>query len=578
VRKLALPCCAFWAISTFAPALRGETWEYAEIPVVVVIYTNYEKDDDTFMHLSPEDVDALTAVVQDSVEFFWRSSNLKCHVNAECLVIDRTLTPEQMWFWGDDGGCWMPWWSMDGGATSVRDDVLAAGYQAGDVASVVALYAFKNDDEVWAAIGGGSYGMGCGVLGQAGYVGIPLCWGIENIDSYFIHEYLHQLDSIFDHSGNPEDMFHADHAHSFPYPDDCGRHFNFLISSTLDPQSWLQLGVDWSTVRTAPDDDDDGVPDSGDAPITEATLGTAVDNPDSDGDGLSDFAEIIATYHGMTDPLSVDSDGDTIRDGDDVYPLYRLSSSSVAYGTPAVDGVITPDEYTELARFDRWEPDIGAVTYARWTEDTLYFAADVTDETLVTWFTEPDWCDHFEISIDADRDDWFLDNDPGNYRFMVVPRGHDGHVVGHDYYYDAENGHWHEFDTQTVTRRYTLTEHGYLLEIAIPLELMPALDVQPGDPIRLTFDLVDIDQWEWPRYNVFSELEGDYPGFVELELAPAQPGDLNGDGCVDHADLGILLGNWGCSGADCIGDCDGDGDTDHADLGILLGNWGAGCP
>ena len=56
------------------------------------------------------------------------------------------------------------------------------------------------------------------------------------------------------------------------------------------------------------------------------------------------------------------------------------------------------------------------------------------------------------------------------------------------------------------------------------------------------------------------------------------PGDLNGDGCVDQADLGILLADWGCTHGDCPGDCDGDGDTDQSDLGILLTNWGAGCP
>jgi hypothetical protein len=40
--------------------------------------------------------------------------------------------------------------------------------------------------------------------------------------------------------------------------------------------------------------------------------------------------------------------------------------------------------------------------------------------------------------------------------------------------------------------------------------------------------------------------------------------------------LGILLADWGCAGGDCPGD--GDGDTDHADLGVLLANWGEGCP
>jgi hypothetical protein len=49
------------------------------------------------------------------------------------------------------------------------------------------------------------------------------------------------------------------------------------------------------------------------------------------------------------------------------------------------------------------------------------------------------------------------------------------------------------------------------------------------------------------------------------------PGDLDGDGDVDLADLGILLASYGI---DDGGDLDGDGDTDLADLGILLANYG----
>ena len=60
-------------------------------------------------------------------------------------------------------------------------------------------------------------------------------------------------------------------------------------------------------------------------------------------------------------------------------------------------------------------------------------------------------------------------------------------------------------------------------------------------------------------------------------LTPIPLGDLNGDGCVDQADLGILLADWGCM-SDCVGDLDSDGDTDQADLGILLAHWGEGCP
>jgi hypothetical protein len=49
--------------------------------------------------------------------------------------------------------------------------------------------------------------------------------------------------------------------------------------------------------------------------------------------------------------------------------------------------------------------------------------------------------------------------------------------------------------------------------------------------------------------------------------------DFNGDGQVDGADLGLLLGSWGTA----QGDLTGDGVTDGADLGLLLGAWGA-CP
>lgn len=53
--------------------------------------------------------------------------------------------------------------------------------------------------------------------------------------------------------------------------------------------------------------------------------------------------------------------------------------------------------------------------------------------------------------------------------------------------------------------------------------------------------------------------------------APPCPADLNGDGTVDGADLGILLANWGGAGQ---GDIDGSGSVDGADLGQLLANWG----
>ncbi len=60
------------------------------------------------------------------------------------------------------------------------------------------------------------------------------------------------------------------------------------------------------------------------------------------------------------------------------------------------------------------------------------------------------------------------------------------------------------------------------------------------------------------------------------ESGPCCPGDLFHDGIVDGADLGILLSQWGVTGAS-IADLDSDGSVGGADLTILMSGWG-NCP
>ena len=63
--------------------------------------------------------------------------------------------------------------------------------------------------------------------------------------------------------------------------------------------------------------------------------------------------------------------------------------------------------------------------------------------------------------------------------------------------------------------------------------------------------------------------------FTGMTIAPVAapcPADLNGDGEVNGADLGILLAAWGGGGA---ADINGSGTVDGADLGILLAAWGS---
>jgi hypothetical protein len=57
---------------------------------------------------------------------------------------------------------------------------------------------------------------------------------------------------------------------------------------------------------------------------------------------------------------------------------------------------------------------------------------------------------------------------------------------------------------------------------------------------------------------------------------PPCPGDLDGDGDVDLADLAQLLGCYGRN--ESCGGIDGDGDTDLDDLALLLVEFGQRCP
>jgi hypothetical protein len=61
--------------------------------------------------------------------------------------------------------------------------------------------------------------------------------------------------------------------------------------------------------------------------------------------------------------------------------------------------------------------------------------------------------------------------------------------------------------------------------------------------------------------------------FIDWEISMKPVSDINSDGIVNAEDLGILLSDWGVSGA---GDLNDDGIVDGVDLGILQVQWGEG--
>jgi hypothetical protein len=76
-------------------------------------------------------------------------------------------------------------------------------------------------------------------------------------------------------------------------------------------------------------------------------------------------------------------------------------------------------------------------------------------------------------------------------------------------------------------------------------------------------------------YSNQGTLRYDLIEVLGTELSSGPEGDVNGDGCVDDADLLIVLFNFGNQGGQ--GDANNDGIVDDADLLIVLFNFGAGC-
>ncbi|MFQ3610154.1 MAG: hypothetical protein SNJ72_01540 [Fimbriimonadales bacterium] len=91
------------------------------------------------------------------------------------------------------------------------------------------------------------------------------------------------------------------------------------------------------------------------------------------------------------------------------------------------------------------------------------------------------------------------------------------------------------------------------------------LDTSTGTIEQLAFTPVDPSQ-VGPYIVYIDDIE---------TVAPGPEGDVNGDGCVDDADLLQVLFAFG--GSDPDADVNSDGIVDDADLLIVLFNFGSGC-
>ncbi len=84
-----------------------------------------------------------------------------------------------------------------------------------------------------------------------------------------------------------------------------------------------------------------------------------------------------------------------------------------------------------------------------------------------------------------------------------------------------------------------------------------------------------LNQYKFLNVDVQDDTEVDY---IDLKIMTALGGDVDGDGCVDAADLTLLAANFNQPVPAGVGDPNGDGVLDAADLTIVAADFGKCCP
>ena len=313
--------------------------------------------------------------------FYWINSGFKLWLDYTIIEIDRNV----------NGSLWL--WSV------MEDDLSDAGYSAAD-----------DFDAVHAAahIFSGNYGGSGTLFGRS----IGTCQWVTQGDFVAIHERNHSIESIY--SRNDLRKYEFNHG-IWAVPNGVGGNFavNGQILRNMLPVNYTATKSPYTKVMTAPDADNDGLPDSSPGgltnplSITEATLGSSTASADTDSDGLTDLEEaMMLVYHG-SDLNSGDSDGDDVPDANDLNPAY-LIRDHIGKATPNIDGVISPREWTVITT--KWGYSNDALvsdndsyqgqtkTYAAWDDDYLYLALKGPSSTA-------------NIHLDGSADNWYMSPD-----------------------------------------------------------------------------------------------------------------------------------------------------------------------
>ena len=460
---------------------------YVQYETLVVIYPNTVAGE-----IDGAQVEQVKAQVRQVSTFIWRNSGFRFYPHLTFLVLDEYVDGTE--FFAHWGGCgWLYPNDVDGDGESPEADLLAAGVAPGQYDSINLLWA-HNNGQITPCASGSTWPAGWEweTLGRTMLTtGILLTYG-ETITNPFFHELQHSIHGAMDLAGN-EAYFDVDQPWMEAERFGGEWHYQAVMMRAWPRADWFDLLGIWGTYGEAPDGDGDGVPDSGDLPLTEEILGSSPAAADTDGDGVDDLQEALAGLFRAGDSQSDDSDGDGRPDATDQFPLYPLREE-IGRRRHALNG--DPARWTLLTdHLEQTAGEFEAKVYVDWHDGTLYLMvvsnqpADV--HVLLDGRGDGYWRgrDNYELHLTPDEGDpllWLgvLDCSPAQIDSEGLCR------YDSDPLYEAERlVQPHEIGRLFIK----VDEDRYVTQIAIPASETTGLQVEHGQEVGLAFhyDFVD---------------------------------------------------------------------------------------
>ncbi|UCE05752.1 MAG: NHL repeat-containing protein [bacterium] len=395
---------------------------YWSLPMATIIFTSVldtARWKPSFPALPPlpqDELDRIKAQIEDGIRFYWTNSAMNLYIDNDYIIVDDRLFHHEIF-----GSQW--WHPPKQGW--VNRAIEKAGNKIENYIAVLYLACVRDFNE---KIGkyqlrgrGGGFTAGIGANSQYGLS----YWEVTHANHgsgnnwLMTHEFHHQLDELFLVSGYPEYWFNH-FSPTINTADDFGEHFdgNAWILKNWPVPNWYNLK--FGELKFTVDEDNDGIPDNDPSlPLDEKRLQSSPRIGDTDGDGLSDLAEVTRsnwiiegcgeTYGGarlFPNLWNSDTDGDELSDNEDPYPLYPFKPV-INFGPTNFDEISTEVIEQKIPFANFFDNRIHAIVYAGWDSSNLCFAFKM------------DRLAPIKLMIDADADGWFIGRN--NYLIYLQP-------------------------------------------------------------------------------------------------------------------------------------------------------------